>query len=53
MHVVTKAMLLLCCIQAMDPYSPPPRKKKEEKGGLGNMTAATLCFYALFNWLSK
>ena len=54
MHVVTKAMLLLCCIQAMDPYSPPPVKKKnEEKGGLGNMTAATLCFYALFNWLSK
>lgn len=55
MHVVTKAMLLLCCIQAMDPYSPPPpvKKKNEEKGGLGNMTAATLCFYALFNWLSK
>lgn len=56
MHVVMKAMLLLCCIQAMDPYSPPPpvkKKKNEEKGGLGNMTAATLCFYALFNWLSK
>ena len=55
MHVVTKAMLLLCCIQPMDPYSPPPPRKikKEEKGGLGNMTAATLCFYALFNWLSK
>ena len=32
MHVVTKAMLLLCCIQAMDPYSPPPRKKKRGKG---------------------
>ena len=32
---------------------PPPVKKNEEKGGLGNMTAATLCFYALFNWLSK
>ena len=42
MHVVTKAMLLLCCIQTMDPYStpPPPRKKKkkEEKVGLSNMT---------------
>lgn len=40
MHVVTKAMLLLCCIQTMDPLlSPPPRKKKkEEKVGLSNMT---------------
>ena len=41
MHVVTKAMLLLCCIQTMDTYSPPPppvKKKKEEKVGLSNMT---------------
>lgn len=53
MHAVMKAMLLLYCIQAMDPYSPPRKNKKEEKGGLGNMTAATLCFYALFNWLSE
>ena len=32
MHVVTKAMLLLCCIQTMDPYSPPPPVKKKKRG---------------------
>ena len=25
-----EAMLLLCCIQAMDPYSPPPPGKKKK-----------------------
>ena len=32
-HVVTKAMLLLCCIQTMDPYSPRPLKKKKRGKG--------------------
>ena len=32
MHVVTKAMLLLCCIQTMDTYSPPPPRKKKKRG---------------------
>ena len=46
-----------CCFAASKQWTPtlpaPLKKKKEEKEGLGNMTAATLCFYALFNWLSK
>ena len=35
MHVVTKAMVLLCCIQTMDTYTPPPPPVKKKKRGKG------------------